>query len=59
MSSPTAPENDSMVVEDEPFYVSSNAVSGSSSPVEYGSEDEEEVGYYKVKLNLQLLKLFP
>ena len=59
MSSPIAPENDSMVVEDEPFYVSSNAVSGSSSPVEYGSEDEEEVSYYKVKLNLQLLKLFP
>ena len=45
MSSSPAPENDSMIVEDEPFYVSSNAVSGSSSPVEYGSEDEEEVGY--------------
>jgi hypothetical protein len=44
MSSSPAPENDSMIVEDEPFYVSSNAVSGSSSPVEYGSEDEEEVG---------------
>jgi hypothetical protein len=48
MSSPIAPENDSMVIEDEPFHVSSNAVSGSSSPVEYGSEDEEEVGHYKL-----------
>ena len=59
MSSPIAMKNDSMVVEDEPFHVSSNAVSGSSSLVEYRSEDEEEVGYYKVELNLQSLKLFP
>ncbi|KAF8224695.1 hypothetical protein L208DRAFT_1309833 [Tricholoma matsutake] len=41
-----------MVVEDhdEPFYVSSNAVSGSSSPVEYGSEDEEELDKYQSHL---------
>ena len=45
MSSSSAPENDSMIVEDKPFYVSSNAVSGSLSPVEYGRKDEEEIGY--------------
>ena len=46
MSSSPAPEEDSMIVEDEPFCTSSNVVSGSSSPVEYGSEDEEEVSCY-------------
>ena len=43
MSSPPAPEQDIVDVADEPFYVSSNTVSGSSSPIAYGSEDEEEV----------------
>jgi hypothetical protein len=43
MSSSPAPEQNIMDVEDEPFYVSSNTVSGSSSPIAYGSEDEEEV----------------
>jgi hypothetical protein len=46
MSSSPALEEDSMIVEDEPFCTSSNVVSGSSSPVEYGSEDEEEVSCY-------------
>ena len=46
MSSSPATEEDSMIVEDEPFCTSSNVVSGSSSPVEYGSEDEEEVSCY-------------
>jgi hypothetical protein len=32
-----------MDIEDEPCYISSNTVSGSSSPIAYGSEDEEEV----------------
>ena len=43
MSSSPAPEQNIMDVADEPFYVSSNTVSGSSSPIAYGSEDEEEV----------------
>ena len=47
MSSPPASEKDeSMIVEDEPLYISSNTVSRSSSPIEYGSGDEEEVGSY-------------
>jgi hypothetical protein len=43
MSSPPASEEGFMDIEDEPCYISSNTVSGSSSPIAYGSEDEEEV----------------
>jgi hypothetical protein len=43
LSSSPAPEQNIMDVEDEPLYISSNTVSGSSSPIAYGSEDEEEV----------------
>ena len=47
LSSPPASEKDeSMIVEEEPLYISSNTVSRSSSPIEYGSGDEEEVGSY-------------
>jgi len=59
MSSSPAPEKDSMDVEDELLCVSSNAFSGRSSPVEYGSGDEEEVGCCKVELNLHLPTIFP